>query len=57
MPDVFDGERLEVVLLEEIVRAKAKQLKGNTNVTVKVEPVQHAHTRTNEEEKQSKYLA
>lgn len=42
--DVVNGERLEVVFLEEIVCAEPKQLKSNTNVTVKVKPVQHMNT-------------
>ena len=44
--DVLDGERLEVVLLEEVVGAEAQQLEGDAHVSVVVEPVQHAHTRT-----------
>lgn len=50
VPDVLYGERLEVVFLEEIVGAEAKQLKGNTYVTVVVKPVQHVHTSTKGEE-------
>lgn len=51
VPDVFYGERLEVVFLEEIVGAEAKQLKGDTNVAVVVKPVQHVHTSTEGEER------
>ena len=39
VPDVFNRERQEVVFLEEIIRAEAKQLKGNTHVTMVVKPV------------------
>lgn len=49
--DMFNGERLEVVLLEEIIGAEAKQLKGNANVTMVVKPVQHVHTCTKGEER------
>ena len=49
MPDVFYGERLEVVFLEEIVGAEAEQLEGDTDVTVIVEPVQYVYTSTTEE--------
>lgn len=52
MPDVIYWERLEVVLLEEIIGAEAKQLKGDTNMAVVIKPVQHAHTRTSEEERE-----
>lgn len=45
MPDLFNRKRLEVVLLQEIVCAEAKQLKSDANVTVIVEPVQHTDTR------------
>lgn len=41
VPDVFYRERLEVVFLEEIIGAEAKQLKGDTNVAVVLKPVQH----------------
>lgn len=50
VPDVLYRERLEVVFFEEIVGAEAKQLKGNTYVTVVVKPVQHVHTSTKGEE-------
>lgn len=50
VPDVFNRERLEVVFLEEIIGAEAKQLKGNTNVAVVVKPVQHLNTSTKGEE-------
>lgn len=46
MPDVFYGERLEVVFLQEIIGAEAKQFKGNTNVAMVVKPVQDVYTRT-----------
>lgn len=49
VPDVFYRERLEVVFLEEIIGAEAKQLKGDTNVAVVLKPVQHLHTSTLEE--------
>lgn len=49
--DVFNGERLEVILLEEIIGAEAKQLKGDTNVAMVVKPVQHVHTCTKGEER------
>lgn len=48
VPDVIDGKRLEVVLFEEIIGAEAQQLKGNANVAVVVEPVQHVNTSTEE---------
>ncbi len=48
MPDVFYGKGLEVVFLEEIIGAEAKQLKGNTDVAMVVKPVQHLHTSTEE---------
>ena len=44
--DVFNGKRLEVVLLEKIISAEAKQLKGDTNMAMVVKPVQHLHTPT-----------
>lgn len=44
VPDVFDGKRLEIVLLQEIISTEAKQLKCNTNVSMVVKPVQHAYT-------------
>lgn len=46
MPDLFNRKRLEVVLLQEIICAEAKQLKSDTNVTVVVKPVQHMDTGT-----------
>lgn len=46
MPDLLNGERLEVVFLQEIVCAESKQLKSNTDVAVIVKPVQHTDTRT-----------
>lgn len=56
--DLLYGERLEVVLLEEIICTEAKQLKGYTNVAMIVKPVQHAHTRTEREERcRSKYIS
>lgn len=54
VPDVFYRERLEVVFLEEIIGAEAKQLKGDTNVAVVLKPVQHLHTSTLEEEMYSR---
>lgn len=45
MPDVFHRKRLEIVFFEEIIGAKAKKLKGNTNMAAEVKPVQHMHTR------------
>lgn len=54
VPDVFYGERLEVVFLEEIIGAEAEQLKGDTNVAVVIEPVQHVHTSTKGEERYSR---
>lgn len=50
-PDVFNGERLEIVLLEVIVGAEAEQLKGNTNVAVVVKPLQYVYASTREEER------
>lgn len=44
MPDLFNRKRLEVVLLQEIVCAEAKQLKSDANMTVIVERVQHSDT-------------
>lgn len=44
--DVFNGERLKVVFLEEVISAEAKQLKSNTNMTMVVKPVQHVYTCT-----------
>lgn len=55
VPDMFYGERLEVVFLEEIIGAETKQLKGDTNVAVVVKPVQHVHTSTKGEERYSRY--
>lgn len=49
MPDVFYGERLEVVFLKEIVGAEAEQLKGDTDMAMVVEPVQYVYTSTKEE--------
>lgn len=46
MPDVFYGEWLEIVFLEEIIGAEAKQLKGNTNMAVVVKRVQYVYTST-----------
>lgn len=46
VPDMLYGERLEVVFLEEIIGAEAEQLKGDTNVAVIIEPVQHVYTST-----------
>lgn len=54
MPDVFYGERLEIVLLKEIIGAEAKQLKGNTNVAMVFKPVQHLHTSALEKERYSR---
>jgi len=50
-PDVFYGEWLEIVFLEVIIGAEAKQFKGNTNVAVVVKPVQYVDTRTKVEER------
>lgn len=54
VPDVFYGERLEIVFLEEIIGAEAKQFKGNTNVAVVVKPVQYVYTSTKEEQRYSR---
>lgn len=43
-PYVLNGERNEVVLLEEIIGTEAEQLKGDADVPVVVEPVQHVNT-------------
>ena len=43
--DVLYGERLEAVLLQEVVGAQSQQLQHDAHVTVVVEPVQHPHTR------------
>lgn len=47
---MFYGERLEVVLLKEVIGTEPQQLKRYTHVTVVVEPVQHPHTSTETEE-------
>lgn len=49
--DVFNGERLEIVFLEKIIGAEAKELKSDTNVAMVFKPVQHVHTCTKGEER------
>lgn len=51
VPDLFNGKRLKVVFLEEIIGAEAEQLKGNTYVAVVIKPVQDLHTSTLEKKK------
>lgn len=46
---------MEIIFLEEIIGAEAKELKGNTNMAAKVKPVQHMHTRAVEKKLNFKY--
>lgn len=41
--DLAEGVRQEAVGLQEVKGAEGEQLKGDANVTVEVEPVQHLH--------------
>lgn len=50
VPDVWQGVRLEVILLQELEGVLAQQLKGDAHVTVEVEPVGHQDTQAGGEE-------
>lgn len=48
VPDVGEGVRLEVVLLQELEGVLAQELKGDAHVAMEVEPVRHQHTQAGE---------
>lgn len=50
MSDLLHVERQELVLLEELEGAEAKQLEHDADVTFVLEPVQHPHTGTGRRE-------
>ena len=46
LPDLVDGVRQEVVLLQEVKGAERQQLEGDADVAAIVEPVQHLDTKS-----------
>lgn len=52
--DLAQGVRQEAVGLQEVKGAEGEQLKGDADVTVEVEPVQHLHAVADGKEKERK---
>lgn len=52
--DLAQGVRQEAVGLQEVEGAEGEQLKGDANVTIEVEAVQHLHTVADGKEEEEK---